>query len=155
MSLGWKYPLVQLYSCKLLWAKSQHSNKDLLQKGSTNIYRSKTQSIVLKKKLKHRKRAKLPWRHNIELSFCHLAFHLFCLFLGPQVSKVTLCVKILKWQSVSHSPRSGIELPGQLKNIRWSRTYFLLLQFYWTLCRMPMNNPWDMVWRSINPCLSD
>ena len=36
-----------------------------------------------------------------------------------QVSKVTLCVKIQKWQtgsqSPTHWPRSGIELPGQLK----------------------------------------
>ena len=32
---------------------------------------------------------------------------------GSQVSKVTLCVKILKWHSPT--PRSGIELPGQLK----------------------------------------
>ena len=34
---------------------------------------------------------------------------------GSQVSKVTLCVKILKWQWLTHWPRSGIELPGQLK----------------------------------------
>ena len=27
----------------------------------------------------------------------------------------TLCVKILKWRSVTHLPRSGIELPGQLQ----------------------------------------
>ena len=33
---------------------------------------------------------------------------------GSQVSKVTLCVKILKWQSATQTPRSGIELPGQL-----------------------------------------
>ena len=32
---------------------------------------------------------------------------------GSQVSKVTLCVKNLKWQR----PRSGIELPGQLKKL--------------------------------------
>ena len=34
---------------------------------------------------------------------------------GSEVSKVSLCVKILKWRSVTPSPRSGIELPGQLK----------------------------------------
>ena len=35
---------------------------------------------------------------------------------GSQVSKVTLCVKILKWQSPTKTtPRSSIELPGQLK----------------------------------------
>ena len=34
---------------------------------------------------------------------------------GSQVSQVTLCVKIQKWQSVTFWPRSGIELPGQLK----------------------------------------
>ena len=35
---------------------------------------------------------------------------------GAQVSKVTLCVKILKWHSATmKTPRSGIELPGQLK----------------------------------------
>ena len=35
---------------------------------------------------------------------------------GSQVSKVTLCVKILKWQSPkTTTPRVGIELPGQLK----------------------------------------
>ena len=32
-----------------------------------------------------------------------------------EVSKVTICVKILKWQ-FSESARVGIELPGQLKN---------------------------------------
>ena len=37
---------------------------------------------------------------------------------GSQVSKVTLCVEILKWHPPSNRrrrPRSGIELPGQLK----------------------------------------
>ena len=34
---------------------------------------------------------------------------------GSQVSKVTLCVKILKWQSLTQAQRVGIELPGQLK----------------------------------------
>ena len=64
-------------------------------------------------------------------TICLFVFFPFCLFVflswqhsdqmseGSQVSKVTLCVKILKWQSVthplSHWPRSGIELPGQLK----------------------------------------
>ena len=65
--------------------------------------------------------------------FCSFVFLFFCIFLcaflsghqsdqmseGSQVWKVTLCVKILKWrsvsQSVTHWPRSGIELPGQLK----------------------------------------
>ena len=32
------------------------------------------------------------------------------------ILKVTRCVEFIKWQSVSEWPRSGIELPGQLKN---------------------------------------
>ena len=40
---------------------------------------------------------------------------------GSQVSKVTICVKFLKWQSVTEWPRSGIELPGQLKT--WLKTH--------------------------------
>ena len=64
------------------------------------------------------------------LSFRVFVFLSFCIFVflsrqpsdqmseGSEVSKVTLCVKILKWHWPSHSPpRSGIELPGQLK--RW------------------------------------
>ena len=51
----------------------------------------------------------------------------FCLFVllsrrhsdhiseGSQVSKVTLCVKNLKWHWPTELQRSGIELPGQLK----------------------------------------
>ena len=55
------------------------------------------------------------------LSFCILVFSSFCLFdqmsEGSQVSEVTLCVKIQKWQWLTHSPkRVGIELPGQLKH---------------------------------------
>ena len=83
---------------------------------------------------KHRKSAKLPWRPNIRfsfwslsfvfLSFCLRLFCLFCLFVFlsrhhsdqmsdcSQVSKVTLCVNIQKWHSVTHSltdwPKSGI-----------------------------------------------
>ena len=69
------------------------------------------------------------------LSFCLFVFLPFCLFVflswhhsdqmseGSQVLKVTLCVKILKWQSMTHSlthwPRSGIELQAQLKNSTW------------------------------------
>ena len=34
---------------------------------------------------------------------------------GSQVSKVTRFVKILKWHPLTQRPRSGIELPGQLK----------------------------------------
>ena len=61
---------------------------------------------------------------------CLFVFVSFCLFAsffsrhfadqmseGPEVSKVTLCVKILKWHPVTQSPRSGIELPGQLKTL--------------------------------------
>ena len=75
--------------------------------------------------LLHRKSAKLPWHYNIKLSFwslpfCLFGFYLFvclylsflsffpCVFLSfdqiseeSQVSKVTLCVKILKWRSVT------------------------------------------------------
>ena len=66
------------------------------------------------------------------LSCCLFVFLLFFFFFlsGPhsdkmskrsQVSKVTLCVEILQWQSVTESltdwPRSGIELPGQLKSV--------------------------------------
>ena len=44
--------------------------------------------------------------------------------LNSQVSKVALCVKIQKWQSLtqwlSQWARSGIELPGQLKT-KWCR----------------------------------
>ena len=32
-----------------------------------------------------------------------------------QVSKVTLCVQIKKWQSLTHRPSVSMELPGQLK----------------------------------------
>ena len=77
---------------------------------------------------KHGKSAKLPWRRNIELSFWSLSFvSFFCLFVllsrrhsdhiseGSQVSKVTLCVKNLKWHWPTELQRSGIELPGQLK----------------------------------------
>ena len=62
------------------------------------------------------------------LSFlCFLSFLSFWLFVflskhhsdqmseESQVSKITLCVKIQKWHSATHWPRSGIELPGQLK----------------------------------------
>ena len=70
------------------------------------------------------------------LSFCtfrNFCILYFCLFVfsswhhtdqmseGSQVSKVTICVKILKWQWLTAVhwltdwPRSGIELPGQLK----------------------------------------
>ena len=72
------------------------------------------------------------------LSFCLFVFSSilcfvflsFCLFVflswinsdqmsrGSQVSKVTICVKFLKWRSVTEWPRSGIELPGQLKIIQ-------------------------------------
>ena len=37
------------------------------------------------------------------------------MFEGSEVSKVTRCVEILKWQSLTHSVRSGIELPRQIK----------------------------------------
>ena len=43
---------------------------------------------------------------------------------GSLVSKVTLCVKILKWHSLTQSARVGIELPGQLKR---SQDYFIVL----------------------------
>ena len=61
--------------------------------------------------------------------FVFLSFCLFCLLVffvfssrhhsdqmseGSQVWEVTLCVETQKWQSVTESPRSGIELPGQL-----------------------------------------
>ena len=87
--------------------------------------------------LKHRKSEKLLWHHNSKLSFCFFFFFFLLVFLssclfvflsghhsdqmseGSQVSKVTICVNILKWQwvidSLTHWPRSGIELPGQLK----------------------------------------
>ena len=60
----------------------------------------------------------------IFLSFCFSVFlsrhHSDQMSEGSQVSKVSLCVKILKWHpptdSVSQWPRSGIELPGQLKH---------------------------------------
>ena len=73
------------------------------------------------------------------LSFCLFVFLSFCLFVfssrhlsdqmseGYQVSKVTLCVKILKWHSLTHSltqsARVGIELPGQL-NIPLVRSFW-------------------------------
>ena len=57
--------------------------------------------------------------------FCLLVFssrhHSGLISVGSQVSKVTLCVKILKWHSLTQWPRSGIELPGQLKSKRGSR----------------------------------
>ena len=62
--------------------------------------------------------------------FVFLPFYLFVFLFrnysdqmseGSWVSKVTLCVKILKWQSLTrwltHWPRSGLKLPGQLKNV--------------------------------------
>ena len=49
-------------------------------------------------------------------SFFLSTYHSDQMSEGSEVSKVTLCVKILKWQSATHWPRSGIELPGQLKN---------------------------------------
>ena len=64
--------------------------------------------------LKHCKSAKLPWHQNMKCIFS--SEHFFDqMSEGSQVSKVTLCVKILKWHPPSHWPRSGIELPGQLK----------------------------------------
>ena len=62
------------------------------------------------------------------LSFCNFVFYFF-IFLsshhsdqmseGSLVPKAILCAEILKWHWVSdwlsHWPRSGIELPGQLK----------------------------------------
>ena len=80
---------------------------------------------------------------SVLLSFCLFVFLSFCLFVflfrhhfdqmseGSEVSKVTLCVKIQKWHWVSHWPtdwpRSGIELPGQLKkSIIFFKTFFFI-----------------------------
>ena len=55
---------------------------------------------------KHRKSAKLLWRHNIELSLGLLVFLSFCLFVFLsfcQVSKITISVKILKWRWLTDS----------------------------------------------------
>ena len=45
---------------------------------------------------------------------------------GSEVSKVTLCVRILKWHPPTHWPSewpmSGIELPGQLKTLFFFKT---------------------------------
>ena len=146
----------QFFSIYTYFTPSIHF--EIIYKRLSNLRTSSWGSYSVKKK--HRKSAKLPWRHNIKLSFCSLSFCLlvflsfcifvfssfclfvflsFCLFVflsfclsvflsrhhsdqmseGSEVSKVTLCVKVLKWHPLSHwlthSPRSGIELPGQLK----------------------------------------
>ena len=49
-----------------------------------------------------------------------------------QVSKVTLCVQILKWQWLTHWPRVGKELPGQLKNVvTIDQPLFIFGVFWW------------------------
>ena len=51
------------------------------------------------------------------LDFFFSAHHPDQMSDGSQVSKVTLCVEILKWHlaTTKTKTRSGIELPGQLK----------------------------------------
>ena len=105
---------------------SKQSTKHVQKRGSM------TSDHKLGWYLLHRKSAKLPWHYNIKLSFwslpfCLFGFYLFvclylslfvflsffpCVFLSfdqiseeSQVSKVTLCVKILKWRSVTQWPR--------------------------------------------------
>ena len=51
---------------------------------------------------------------------------------GYQVSKVTLCVKILKWHLITQWPRVGIELPGQLKRTEEKLSFFFFPQHAFT-----------------------
>ena len=62
---------------------------------------------------------------------------------GSQVSKVTLCVKILNWHWVTQWPRSGIELPGQLKKVE---TTFLFIK-----CSCWRNNARDCLLGGASP----
>ena len=54
---------------------------------------------------------KLPWHHNIKLSFWVFLSrdHSDQMSEESQVSKITICVHVLKWRSVSHSLRANIE----------------------------------------------
>ena len=68
---------------------------------------------------------------------------------GYQVSKVTLCVKILKWHPASQRPWSGIELTGQLKNLKLDplpRSKFMKLLF----CFLPVNFVTKIQQNSVN-----
>ena len=118
-------------------------------------------------KTKHRKSAKLP-----DITILNSLFGLF-VFLsghhfdqmseGSQVSKVALCVEILKWQWVSdwrQRPRVGIELPGQLKIIKavhkqasgsFPKTFFSNMNVAFQDARDACNwkwNLWKEVWGS-------
>ena len=71
-----------------------------------------------------RKSTKLPWHHNINYPSV-LCLFVTQVFEGSQVSKATLCVQILKCRSLTEwqqrRPMVGIELSGQLTNLRCSK----------------------------------
>ena len=91
---------------------------------------------------KHHKSAKLPWRHNMKLSFCIVVFLSFCLLIYSsfylfvflsfcvllsghhsdhmsevfQVSKATLCVQMLKGRWVTKGRYKAARATKKRKN---------------------------------------
>ena len=64
---------------------------------------------------KHHKSAKLPWHHNIKLSFWSFC-HSDQMSEGSQVSKFSLCVKIVKWESVMKTTKGRYGAARAAKN---------------------------------------